>query len=362
MKIGILTFHNAYNFGAVLQAYALQNYLESQNCQVEIIDYRNIAIEDNYNLLQLKRYKRRNILKVLLSIVNNAYKVVKFNQFRKDAYSLLKLSERVFEIQDKNIIDKDAIIIGSDQLWNKKYTKAVDPFYWGKFADSSALKVISYAVSIDANYISASDLKYICECLKNFDSLSVRESDSVKFLSSLTNKKIHVSLDPTLLVEREMWLSLIGKTSPYKDSPYIAVYAILERKKVIENAKKLAKALHKRLIIISPIAQVSLFNGDVKPTRLSDFLSIIAYADFVLTSSFHGLAFSLIFHKDFYVMGDSSKNERMKSLLCQLGLTSRFIEEMYINKLSSIDYVKVEKKIGALRMESQKYLLNSIYK
>lgn len=359
MKIGILTFHNAYNFGAVLQAYALQTFLEEKGHQVEIVDYRNDEVELSYKLFRFKAMPKYNPFRFAAYWITQLFRQKKYNKFKKEVHHLLNESSQVKNINDPILAEKDIIVVGSDQLWNRKITGIYDPMYWGYFSKKIKGKVITYAVCMNTDSLTSDDLQFIKNNLDNFSSLSVREDDLADILRPLTSKKIAISLDPTMMVESGIWHKLIKNTPPPFKEPYVLVYAILERKKVIENASNFATLHRMRLVIMSPIADVSPFKEYYIPTSPIDFIAAIANAEYVITSSFHGLAFSTIFHREVYVMGDNGKNVRMKSLLRNIGLEDRFV--INVNReYNKIDYITVDEKLDKLRSGSQQYLLNAI--
>lgn len=359
MKIGILTFHNAYNYGAVLQAYALQKFIEGKGFCVEIIDYRNAEVEQSYKLFRFRLAPKRNIIKFLKYYMTQSYRCVKFMFFHKSVVKILKISPKVTCFKDSSIAEKDVIIIGSDQLWNRKITRINDPFYWGEFSNYVKGKVTTYAICMNTDNLSDEDVGFIKQHLRNFDSLSVRETELANMLKPLTSKHISISLDPTMMVDSSLWYEMIkNEPEPIKE-PYILVYAILERKKVIEAAHNFANRRNMRLVIMNPIADASPFKGYYQPNSPSGFVSAISHAEYVITSSFHGLAFSIIFHREVYVMGDSGQNERMHSILNSLGIGERFFDslnDLEIDEIEPIDYNSVEVKLELLRSHSKGYL------
>ena len=360
MKIGILTFHNAYNYGAVLQAYALQCFLEREGHQVEIVDYHNQKIDQSYVIFRYRKFIRLNLIKAIYSLLNSIFRHTLYSRFKRNVKKGLYLSKRVYELNDTPIKNKDVIIVGSDQLWNKKLTGLYDPFYWAEFTKQSNVKAITYAVCMNSDSLTEEDFSIIKEKLQNFSSLSVREDSLACLLKPLTSTPIHISLDPTLMVERTLWVNLIKNEKMPLDAPYILVYAILERQKVIENAKRFASSHNMKMIIMSPIAEVIPFNNYYQPSSPLGFMNAIAHASYVITSSFHGLAFSVIFHKEVYVMGDSGRNQRMNSLLNILGIEGRFVSEIEEADTSTIDYELVDTKLNLLRIDSQSYLKEAI--
>lgn len=362
MKIGILTFHNAYNYGAVLQAYALQTFLEKNGNEVEIIDYRNEEVERSYQLFRLRSIPRKSAKRFFYYWIVNIYRFIKYKEFKNNVLSLLKISRPTHSFNDVSIIDKDVIVIGSDQLWNKDITRIYDPFYWGEFSKSFNGSIISYAVCMNAETLSIEELDFIKKHLNNFSCISVREKDLANTLCKLTSKYVHISLDPTLMVESSFWFDLVKKNKDVLElQHYVLVFAILERDIVIEKAKEFARIHNLRLLIMNPIADISPFNDYYQPTSPLAFLSVIANASYVITSSFHGLAFSIIYHRVFYVMGNSGKNERMKSLLSSIGLSDRFISSSTsVENIIPINYNEVDKKLNKMRDDSRSYLINSI--
>ena len=359
MKIGILTFHNAYNYGAVLQAYALQTFLKQKGYNVQFIDYRNANVEKDYVLFKRKQILRKNVFYAAKYCINETYRYIKFKSFHKNVVSILNISSPIQGTDDIKSMNYDVILIGSDQLWNTKITDGYDSFYWGFFPAGTSRKVITYAICMNVELLTDKDKEIIKRGLNNFSYLSVRESNLRNILESLSKKNIYMSVDPTFLLDRVSWKEVIehNHSLPTK---YVLVYAILESDKVIKNAKKLADMKQMKLIIMKPIAEVKAFKGYYQPSSPFGFISAIAYADYVVTSSFHGLAFSLIFKKQFYVMGDSGKNERMKSLLSNLDISERFIESIDSAPTSSINYSNVSPKLDNMRSASFNYLNEAI--
>lgn len=361
MKIGILTFHNAYNYGAVLQAYALRSFLESNGHDVEILDYHNSQVDQSYVIFKRKEIFRRNFIKAIQYVITCCFRSSLYPRFKKNSMALMNLSHSVYDLKDSAIVSKDVIVVGSDQLWNKKITGQYDPFYWAEFTKQSNVKAITYAVCMNADQLNDQDIIFIQSHLTNFDALSVREQGLADKLRQLTNQKITISLDPTLLVEPDFWKTKVKKTEEFQKKPYILVYAILEKKRVISIAKQFAKRMKMPLVVMNPIADAKPFSRYYQPDSPFGFFSAIANAEYVITSSFHGLAFSVIFHRNVWVMGDSGKNERMKSLLSSIGILDRFItnDKTHIDECN-IDYSEVEDRLKVLREDSKRYLINSL--
>lgn len=360
MKIGILTFHCAHNYGAVLQCYALQETLKSMGHNVEVIDYRPRYLIEPYKPFNIRWFIRRNIFKAIMRFIQecsickirfNRYKV--FNAFINNK---LNISNRVYKgiIPDKY----DIYVIGSDQVWNKNLTKGGDPIYWGNFDVSSNRKKITYAASMEAQNIDADCVQQIRKCLDNFDFISVRENNLRDLLISIYNKKkINVVLDPTFLVEKNVWTNIMIKP---KRKKYVLIYEFVINENTTNIAKKIASEIGADVLDIN----VDFLNKDdnrgvssLYDLSPEQFLGFFSEACFIITSTFHGTAFSIIFNKPFYfVKIGNNENQRVKTLLDNLDLSDRIISDKSSPKYIDIDYSKREKIMEKLRIKSLSYI------
>jgi len=357
-KVGILTFHNAMNYGAILQAYALQSVLLGMGFDVSIIDYRNEKVESSYRQFTRHSFPLRQPLKLIKCCFDVVYRSNKYFRVRAIVNNMLKLSNRVKSIESKTLEKYDCIVVGSDQLWNSKVTGGYDPFYWGTFSKHATAKILTYAISMNTDQLQESEKEIIKGNLANFSAISVREDTMIHAMQDLSHVKIYKSVDPTFLTEPNFWSSKIKIKN--KTDKYVCVYAILEATRVVKAARLFANTKKMPLVVINPLSNSSLFSTNKQPTDPIEFVSIIANSEYVFTSSFHGLAFSVIFNKRVFVYGDQTKNQRMKSLLRMLGMEERFVT--FGNKLptSDIDYKLVNSRLERLRKESVNYLINNI--
>lgn len=361
VKIGILTFHNAINYGAVLQAYATQHFLEKQGYDVEVIDYRSKAIENSYLRYTFgwKRMLYRKPWHILEFLITSFW----FNKKKKkiDAFNKvhLKYSLSVYHREEPYCMDYDVYLIGSDQVWNPNFTDGFDPFYWGCFYRKPKSKLIAWSVSTKEKALEKKEKELIVSYIEQFDAISVRETQLKVFLESLTNKSIHLTLDPTLLLSKIEW----GKfCKPVEECQYVLVYAMQDEDMVISKAKLLAEKKRKNLIVINPYSNSIIKTGYKQCLSPVEFLSYFNSADFVFSASFHGTAFSLIFEKQFYCfIKKGSSNVRIESLLIRLNLEDRIVNEIESFSLShTIDYRGVENKISLLIKETSDFLLGNI--
>ena len=337
MKVGVLTFHNAYNYGAVLQAYATQELVKSLGHEAEVIDYHNKKVDWAYERRKFHlRGFLRNSYRCPLYILEKCF----FWQ-RRIAYS--KFFRHYMNISDKKHFEGDTcslngydvILIGSDQLWNKKLTGGLDKVYWGQFNASSNSKIVAWSVCMNDVNINEEEMSCIEGYLRSFSAISVREEPLQQFLSSLTDKKVWHTLDPTLMLPKYKWEELCR---PVKECNYIAVYAVRKENETIAFARKIAQKLNKRLVIIRSYAKWYLSRENKECLGPDGFLSYIKNADFVVTSSFHGTVFSILFQRQF-VCPKFDGNVRIEDLLRTVGLSNRMIDDWHdAFNLPSIDY------------------------
>lgn len=362
MKIGILTFHRAENFGAVLQCYALQNYLETKGNQVMIIDYRCKAIEQVYYLLNPKVLFNRlnlfasiyNYIKMLLSYKDRHEKKCRYIYFR---------NKYLHQTQSIYVINKDLgfdlYITGSDQVWNLSLLHGFDKSYFLDFPISSKAKRISYAVSNDQSGFNVLDkfkdeLQY---SLNQMDYISVREKKFSDALAKYTSKKIHVCIDPTFLLTKEQYLKMAIRP---REKKFILVYHMAEMPEGSKCADLLAEKNKCNVIEVhanfAKRKDKVRHRQDIGPLEL---LGYIAFAEYVITNSFHGLAFSLILHKNFCTISNK-KNIRISNLLNLVGLTNRMIESVENIPEHEVDYDIVDKKLNECVYQSKVYLSKAI--
>ena len=358
MTIGILTYHYALNCGAFLQGFALQEMLLNNGHKVEFVNYENDRVNLAYKLFRRNQYNKRHPILCIQKLLNELSRIKRYRIYRASLSEYLRISER---IQKKDIYDLtayDVLIIGSDQLWNKKITGGFDFFYCAQFEKKNGQKVIGYAISMNKPSLNDNEIEDLKKIMTNFDCLSVRETTSAELLQPLTEKKVNVVIDPTFLLSKEQWMKYV---KPVKEKEYICCYPVLNQEKVKVRARIIAKSLKKELVILEPVADGIAFSDGKKINSPFEFLSYMANADMVLTSSFHGTAFSLIMNKDFYILGDDKSNVRMKNFLGDLGLQDRIIPmEQDVDINNHIDYVAVVKKLNNMISNSKRYLENAI--
>jgi len=319
MKIGILTFHRALNYGAVLQCYALQTVLQSMGHEVFVIDYRQPyteRIRKPFSFpLFLSKFKRlRSVARYLKNATVRYRKRKQYDEFIRKFLNLTVVCYNNTEIPCFPIY-----IIGSDQLWNDKILgDEFDHVFLGNFIKPADSRIYGYAISSSTNALERL-LKNNQEVISRFSALSFREKQLKEMAEKFSETNLYQCIDPTLLTEKETWLPLINKKWDSKN--YVLVYQIRGDRFVKNKIRKSASnyAVKNKLDVID-------IDNDMPDYSVNDFLSLLYYAKYIVTSSFHGVAFSLLFEKNFtsYVLNETS-DVRYVDLLSNLNLSSRLV-------------------------------------
>ena len=367
MKIGITTFQRAHNFGAQMQMYALYNFLRSQGHDVWILDYHCAPVEDVYidnkYHRNIRRYLRKNIfygIKDLFSDIKSivlGYQNKKTNRFINFTLENFQLTKR-FENNHDMPTDFDILITGSDQLWNYQITKGRKEVYFldNSMGLKSPPKRIAYAVSVEKKYFKnlIDDVEYVKKVLENFLWVSVREKPLEEMLYKQMGICADTVVDPSLFLSRENCLKLAVKP---KETNYICVYRVNHTSYLSKLAKVIAKEKGLRIVYVNA-ATIATCKADSYGPR--EILGYICYADVVLTSSFHGTAFSIINKKYFYSAYDG-ESSRVQGLLNILGLSNRFLSS-YSDYKGFNDIVYNKDILESYTKHSKELLLSAINK
>jgi hypothetical protein len=350
MKTGIITFHCADNYGAVLQCYALQTKLRElfQDAEVFIIDYRPKYIMKMFSLI-----KTHHVLYFFNSLLQMPFRLLikmRFNRFRAENYMYLRI---------KDAAKLDYIVCGSDQIWNPLITQGFDRHYFG-FFDGFPGGRIAYAASDGGNLAKTGNSAGVQALLKNFAALSVREKSMLPALEALGVTGTAVP-DPVLLLDKFYWAQ---KAARQKYHNYILIYRVLPNDDIVRDANIIAEKTGKRIVELRfgiPYKNLPSVKHTIVPAAgVYDFLSLFLHAGFVLTNSFHGTAFSIIFNKQFcsYSINDSIQN-RIVDLLSDLGISDRYVKTGLPKIFDTIDYASVNGRIAQKSQKASEFLLNA---
>ena len=363
MKVGILTFHNAINYGAVLQAYALQQTVVALGAECEIIDYRCPAVEKQY---RRKKIKECANWKVYVNDILSLHRLDKKKEaFRKFQFQNLILSERTENISETVSEKYDVIIVGSDQVFNPKNTDG-DSAYLLNF--NGKAKKTAYAASIGNNaFLNLWQEKYGIDykmLLGKFAAMSFREKEAADFATQLLGQTYRTVLDPVLLAGNPLWNRFVR---PAPEEEYVFVYNLGNIPLLVDAVLKVQEKTGLKVYVANKdIKGDFLFRQyqDISSASPEEFLKRLSNARYVLTDSFHGTAFSILFHKNFYSVGNPGKdnaNSRLRCLLSELGLENRMISSVDGVDFDAIsDYEEVDRKIQAMRDDSLAWLKTAL--
>lgn len=324
MKIGILTFHFAKNYGAVLQCYALQEFLNSRGHRATVVDYRPKSLANGYKWLDIRRFWGKTPAKFIrktrceLSVIGDRKR--RYAAFDRFSCKYLKTSG----MED----DYDLVIVGSDQVWNTALTGGFDPVYWGEKYKGC----ISYAASGEESLLKQ-DPRKIASRLDNFKGISVRESSTAFLLQSYYKKNtIHTCCDPVFLQEPSFWTELASKSGITDDlGNYLLLYQTRYSDKAMAEAENICKEKNLRLICLS--AKVEKTNSpEIICASPEDFLALVANAVEVVTTSFHCTAFARIFGKECHSIRIGDGNDSRITDLLNSDNDGREESIAYLNK------------------------------
>ena len=325
MKAGVITFHSANNYGAILQTWALQKVLKNRGIDVGVINYHPEIIDRLYDPMLCRRGVTRQLLRFRQFLLHrdSLKRYHRFIRFSNRNFNLIGDYRTYEELRD-NIPELDAYIVGSDQVWNDSHTAGYDPAYFLEFAGKG--RRVAYAASIGRDYFNPKYKDRYRKSLEAFDAISVRERSTVGAVSELVSTPVEVVLDPTLLLTREDYEEIKVK-SRIKEK-YILVYMIEKNDQLITFANRISIALGLPLIYRRPVPRVK---NELPPFYTADageFIGLIEAAEYVITNSFHGTVFSTIYEKPFVSMLHSDTGSRTADLLKELGLVSHILYDI----------------------------------
>lgn len=334
MNIGIITFQRAFNLGAQMQMYALNEFLTGLGHNVVILDYHNPAIDDGYvttfNMDKYKKFFHISFIRGVLSFVRDIqifilpYNRTKNRKYLSFLHNNFRLSRR-FEKKEDMPVDFDLLITGSDQVWNYILTAGRKPVYFLDNGNNTNCNIrkISYAASseYDSFRFLEEDKDYICSQLVKFDWISTREREFSIFLKEKMGFDATTVLDPTFLLSKESFVKLSKKPNV---NNYICAFFVEKCKPAHKLAQIIAKERGLKIVNIgTPRLRASSPNQALGPEEM---LGYILYADVVISTSFHGTALSIIGRKDFYTVYEEP-SMRINELLSIFGLKDRLLSE-----------------------------------
>ena len=361
-KIGILTFHWADNYGAMLQAYGLKTWLAGQMYDPFIINYGPAQLRGRDWLVPYvpaKTIKGRLTFAVMGFASNiltgSGWFLQKRNmrQFRKGYLTAEHRTLR--QLQSLSNLDADAVIMGSDQIWNPDITFGLLPAYFGAFENAGIKKRIAYGASLGSNSLSQQYEAEFSGLLDYVDCISVREQGTAEYIKKRFHRNAADVMDPVFLLDPQDWLAI--ESRPVQGD-YIFYYETEPNEALRRIACRLAEEEGLKVIALAYRAsRTPLPFHTVYSAGPAQFLGYIHQAKYVLTNSFHAVAFSLVFHKPFLVYNHRTLGARIEDLLLSLGVSERIATQNCVPDIDAeIDWLELERRIIDKRKRSEKFL------
>ena len=360
-KVGILTFHKSPNYGALLQTFALYQFIKSnyKDCKVSILDFKCKGNSDEYcpeklidrlssSKFAIVRYGKRFLLK---SRFKKKYdrKYESFNEFTSEHLSVC----------DGALDCYDCVFLGSDQIWNPHITGGFQDAYFGLDERYKARIKASYAASCgNVSDLSSEEISILIKNLHNLDYVGVREKSLCDVLYD-NGIDSCLTMDPTFLFEKDEYIKMLN--IPLSTEKYILEYALQYSKELDELADSISKK--KGVKVIRLCGYADPYTRHMAGQRLFDagpkeFLRLISNADHIVTNSFHGVAFSIIFRKSFNVVLPAVRQSRILDLVTSLGLEDRVYDNRTVNTYD-IDY-SIKLKILEEKVKESKRYINKV--
>lgn len=365
MKIDIITLHNVKNYGSVLQSLATQIIFEKKGYEVEFINYyRKNLIDSNIlknNLNNSKFFSKNFITKLIGKIIlpktiNKQIKV--FNEFINEYIKMTKDKYYSFEELKDNIPQADIYCTGSDQMWNSEWNNGIEKAFYLDFLPDKAPR-FAFASSFGRKEIPQEEEEKVKNMLRKYKAISVREKSGLNILNKMGIEYVEHVLDPTLLLDKNVWKKLISD-NVLENKKYILVYQLnMKNKEFDKYVKKLSKT--KKM----PVIRVSINNYQrfkygklIDTPKVLDFLNCFLNAEYIITDSFHGTAFSINLNKKFICIFPKKFSERLQSLLELTNLKERKLKNYKdINQIDEeIDWKKVNKILDLERKKTNDFI------
>lgn len=338
MKVGILTFHDAHNYGAVLQAYALKKYIQQLGHDVRVINYHHETIPDGFLYLKEDNYNRWE----------------KFDKFIKE---LINYDTKTY-INEEELekLDIDVWICGSDQIWNTEITRGFNKGFFLDFETKG--KKVSYAVSMGIPSLPAEHEESFKESINKLDRISVREESLKQYAEKFTDKEVIRTLDPTLLLEENDYNNLISEN---KYGDYILIYALGPDERLTKIANKIAQEKNAKILELNDERKEEYFCEQISDAGPDEFLTLIKNAKAIITNSFHGTIFSIIFQKEFYTITRLNRNSRMENILGIIDMKDRLIDKLEdLENVKEQDFKKAYERLSYEKEKSKDFLKKAL--
>lgn len=360
MKIGIITFHKSYSYGACLQAYATVAFLNEMGYEAELIDYTNV-----YEQRFRKPFYSENgkLSGYVTSIIKDVF--LQKKHYQKQAFDRKNedypiSAEHYTNHEQLARASYDVMIVGSDQVWNGNITGSLDEAFLLRYG--KAEKRISVASSMGSAQLTDVEKEKFRDNFKKFTAISVREDFAKNQLEDLTDKQIKLLMDPTFLFTGEDWRRRLAAKSKQYAKPkekYILTFFLTADQSYKEKVKSYAKYIKLPVWSIQS-TKIKRVDSDkvILGATIQDFIALIANAELIITDSFHGAALSINLRKNFVPIRNIGNPVRVVALLDMLGIPERM--DMMPRDYKEVDYDALSNRMEPLRKDSQDWIINAI--
>lgn len=368
--IGMLTFHWADDYGAMLQAYALKYCLERLGKQkVEVIPYAPVKFTGRYWLYPVVGVETDKGIRYVFNTHGFIRNLFYFHDYLKRRKKMCRFRRQyltrkpaVRKAGRLSLKKYSCVFVGSDQIWNPEITVGLDSAYMGNIRRKEDCRFAAYGASFGKDSLPPAYHEEFGKAVnENFSEISMREKSAAPFVKQFFTGSVTDVLDPTLLLGREEW-EKIAKRPEQKN--YILFIYTEYNAQMIQFLQKLSTELEKKVISVSmPWFKRKAGRIDFQiGGGPSEFLGFFQNADYVVTNSFHAVVFSVLMEKQFLVFSHSRRNARLENLMEKTDLKQRMIEcgrqpaseEMF----REIDWEPVRRLIGKERKGSLEFINN----
>ena len=364
MKVNIITRHAIANYGSLLQSFATQKIFEGLNIENEIIDYVREE-EKSENLVKTytknsKFWNKNFITRMLYKIIQTPNLKKMEKEFKNNRKKYLKMTSIQYTDFENGIPEADIYCTGSDQVWGKIANDDYDKNYFLDFVPKGK-KCIAYSASFGKTEISNELKEKLPILLEKYSKILVRESSAIEILKN-ANIDSELVLDPTLLLSKKDWMSLYNKDLKI-NKDYILVYQLHHNKNFDKYLKLLEKNTKLKIYRISPSYYFKFKPGKlIYLPSLEKFITLFADAKYVITDSFHGTVFSIIFNKPMIDILPKNTGTRIESILKLFEIDNRILKDFSNTKIleEKINFEKVNKKLKLEQEKSKKRLEDAL--
>lgn len=356
MRIGILTFQFADNYGALLQAYALRQYLLDQGMdQVEIINYASDKLSGAYDINPFKERRISRIVKALVKYPLRRSQAELFKRFREERLGISSPLD-IYRMLDTSY---DCYVVGSDQVWNSNITFD-DYNYYLPSVVSDTTKRIAYAASADDAFLTDTDNAHKADLLRRFDAISVREQQMVTALQEIAGINSTLVLDPVFLLDCNEWRNIARRPRRFSKEHYILYYSLRENTVLDYIAGSLNETRHLPIVVVHPtLRKITAIGMPILGIGPQEFIWLLMNADIIVSNSFHAFSFSYIMGKKIYYDYVMEGSNRITNLVSLFRLSTETDGEMNYIDMSQRDEEIFREYVNRSKVFIETNIINS---